>query len=270
MQTRSRMLFAIGAIALPLAIAGSASGKDPGGQPTTSTQECAPEQAAQAPKRLGVARLVGDAISSLCLSAADRPAVDQALENLTARSAAVSQAKQDLLLALADALESGSMDECATEEKIDAWAAVASGVATGIGSDLAQIHDVLDAGERQELADALASGIEQQREQAASGAWMDELAENLELSPEQVGQIKDVVKGFAPEIEAESAAHAKAIDALRGEVFTPGEAIPSETVSTQTKKRADRMVAFTEALIGILTPEQRARAAEALSEKIQA
>jgi hypothetical protein len=286
MKFLSPVLLSIGALALAGTAAAGHGAAAPPPQGAPAVQGCpgmAPPGAQQAPpgaeqaqpgpqqqaEPVGVARVFGAALQDVCLDQTDQMFADRILAEMGQRAAFVHAAKGELMLALADALESGQVNECDLQPKIEQFVAASAAAGPYIGANLSQLHGILDDNQRGAVADALAAGLQERADAHASGAWLEELTKLLNLTPDQQKAIGDTLAGFDEELAAEQEQQANAVDQFRGPAFIPSVAMPPGTIAQNAQARAARMVALTNALNEILTPEQRQIAANALREKVQ-
>jgi hypothetical protein len=242
----------------------------PQAQPEPQAQAQEPAQAPRpAAEHHGVARLVADALSKVTIPEDKQAEIRQVVSAMDNDLAAVSEARKALISALADQLESGSIDRCALEPKVNALIEAREHAAPAIEHEFSNLHALLDSCQRGEFADALSARLGEHAEKFKSGAWLDDLASELCLSADQRKEIEHAVKEFGSAIRSEHGEHARLIQAFRGDSFCPEKVVSPAEVDESIKAQAERVVALTEALNHVLTPEQRSKAAERMREKAQ-
>jgi Spy/CpxP family protein refolding chaperone len=209
--------------------------------------------------------------------------------------------KKDLILAVADQVEKGSIDRAALQPKIDR---IVADVEKGRPEDtaaLARIHAILDPDQRNAFADALEAkfkghgwkhhGADQgppPGEQGAKGEVQDhaggkfghggpgmhggmmQLAADLKLTDDQKSQIKDVLEaghdGHAfKEMREHMSQGKQVLESFRTDNFDANAATPApDKIRERAAAGTSRAIGVAEKVLPILTPEQRKIAADKL------
>ena len=253
------------------------------------TQASAVSKAPVAPQSHGVVKLIGDALGEVALRPDQRTELEKLAVAADQRHAAMAGGKKDLMLALADQVEKGSIDRAALQPKIDR---IVSDLEKGRPDDsaaLARVHAILDPEQRNAFADALESRFKDGRrggkhhggekgeagEEGKHGPMggmhaMKELAEALELTDAQKSQIKDALKsghdGHSFREMRENMGHGKQVlDSFRSDKFDPATAAPPpSSLRERAAAGSGRMIGIAEKVLPILTLEQRKLAADKL------
>jgi Spy/CpxP family protein refolding chaperone len=279
-------------LALPLALAlsvGSLAAVGCGGsveQP--QTQATAASKAPLAAQSRGVVKLFGEALGDVELRADQRTELEKLAVAADARHAAMAAGKKDLMLALADQVEKGSIDRAALQPKIDRIVGDLEKARPEDNAALVRMHALLDANQRNAFVDALESRFKGKRhgkhggekgeagehaEQAGPMAGMHamkQLADDLKLTDDQRSQIKDALKSGREghsfrEMRDRMGEGKKALESFRTDTFDPNAAGPPPAeLRARAAAGTGRVVGIAEKVLPILTPEQRKLAAEKL------
>ncbi|HVJ94796.1 MAG TPA: Spy/CpxP family protein refolding chaperone [Labilithrix sp.] len=236
----------------------------------------------------GVVRLIGEALGEVPLRAEQRAEIEKLASEAEARRAPAASARKELMLAVADQVERGSIDRAALQAKIDKIAADAEKVRGEDRAALVKLHDLLDSEQRNLLVDAIEKQFKGKRKHVADGQGFGvglgpwhELSKDLKLTDAQKSQIRDVVRETHKEDRAAWKAHARAghgprhrhgkgphgfkkgLEAFRQDKLDL-DASPTAAPGAMAKFGTERMTTFAEKVLPILTPEQRKVAADKL------
>ncbi len=242
----------------------------------------------------GAVHVVGAALGDVALRADQRAKLETILKDADARHASSSGPRKELVLAFADQVERGSIDRAALAPKIDAAKAGGQKVRPEDLAALDQVHAILDKEQRAAFVDALEDHIKDAwrgkrahggkeghgGKDAPAGMWrMKQMAERLQLTDAQKDQIKEKMK-------AQHAAHEKgggkgehgkrgrhgglrqakqALESFKNDDFKAqslGDALGGG--ADKGSAHLTRMIDVAEAVLPVLTPEQRKIAAEEL------
>ncbi|HSO40379.1 MAG TPA: hypothetical protein VLT33_47965 [Labilithrix sp.] len=252
------------------------------------TQASAAAKAPVAPQTHGVVKMFGEALGEVALRPDQRTELEKLAVATDARHAAMADGKKELMLALADQVEKGSIDRAALQPKVDRIVADLEKGRPEDAAALARMHAILDHEQRNAFVDALESrfkgkhhggrhhggGEQGEAEHGERGGRMGgmhamkQLAEDLKLTDDQKSQIKDALKG-AHEGHSFKEAHErmgegkKALESFRGDTFDPKTAAPSpEALRARAAIGSSRFIGLAEKVVPILTPDQRKVAAE--------
>jgi Spy/CpxP family protein refolding chaperone len=241
----------------------------------------------------GPVRVVGAALGDVALRADQRAKLETILKDADARHAATSGARKELVLAFADQVERGSIDRAALAPKIDAVKADGQKVRPEDLAALDQVHAILDKDQRAAFVDALEDHIKEswrgkhgrgekggKGKDGPTGMWrMKQMAERLQLTEAQRDQIKEKLKALhaAHEKDGEKGEHGKhgrhgglrqakqALESFKNDDFKAaslGDALGGG--AGKGAPHATRMIDVAEAVLPVLTPEQRKIAADEL------
>ena len=240
--------------------------------------------------------MIALAFTDVQLRPEQRAQVERLAADTEARFAPAQAARRDLTLAIAAQAEAGQIDRGALQPKIDAMSAAWQNAAPAHRAALEQLHAILDTEQRTAFVDALQTKMQAARaEHADQGEHsredrMQEWATYLQLTDAQKAQIKD---GIHQRFEAMRAQHGQSAPAGEnahhghhgpdGEARENGgptrmlESFKSDNFVMEDHPHADRehgdpqafagkmvdhRIRFIEAVLPILTPQQRALAAQ--------
>jgi len=267
------------------------------------TQASAVTKAPLAVQTHGVVKVFGDALGEVPLRPDQRTELEKVATAAEQRHLAMADGKKDLILAVADQVEKGSIDRAALQPKIER---IVADVEKGRPEDtaaLARIHAILDPDQRNAFADALEAkfkghggwkhhGADQgppPGEQGAKGEVQDhaaggkfahggpgmhgglmQLAADLKLTDDQKSQIKDVLKaghdGHAfKEMREHMSQGKQVLESFRTDNFDANAATPApDKIRERATAGTARAIGVAEKVLPILTPEQRKIAADKL------
>jgi Spy/CpxP family protein refolding chaperone len=264
-------------IVLPLCVAFAASGLGCGGTAASEQVSSASAAATRAPvaqSAHGPVKLLGDALGDVPLSAAQRVEIEQLATDAEARHAAARTARRDMMVALADQVEAGSLDRNALQPRLDALVAAANAAQPADRAALERLHAILSSDQRTAFVDALQSRLHQRmgefRGKHPWRAWADDLG----LSDQQRAQIKAAMMAQVQAAKADSHEHggpweagqrgAKVFNAFRQDRFVLDEVAPARDIAQQATRATEHLLRVAEAALPVLTSEQRAAAAKKL------
>jgi Spy/CpxP family protein refolding chaperone len=246
------------------------SGSTAASDPTASAvaAESAPGKAPVAPQAKGHMRVVADALSQVALRPDQRAEIEQMAKDAGARHAAHEAAHAQVLQTLAAQIEAGKIDRAALQPSIDAAIAAGNAAHPADQAAMQRLHALLTPEQRAQFADALESSFHA-RMGAHAGAphsdhvgHLDKWAADLKLTDDQRAQIATILKGQFMGHHAEmKEAHGKGkmfVESFKSDTFTPA---PAEDVAAKANAMADHIVGVAQAVLPILTPEQRSLAA---------
>jgi len=280
MLTRSLSRFV-----LPLGVALAAPVLGCGGG-AAYAQVSSPEPTARAPvapNAKGPLKVVGEALGDVPLTASQRTHIEQLAADAEARHGDARAARKDLTLALAAQVQGGRIDRAALTPKIDALAAALKKAQPADRASFEQLHAILGADQRVAFVDALEAHIGERM-----GGWrhkgpLKQWAEDLKLTDDQQTQIRTALKGHfggppGHDEDHHGKAHrgergeghergAKVLAAFKQDRFVIDEVLPAKDVSKQVAHMTDRFLGIVEAILPILTPDQRTMAAQKIRDK---
>jgi Spy/CpxP family protein refolding chaperone len=281
------------AVSLGTLAAGSAVAIGCGGsveQP--QTQASAVSKAPIAPQTHGVVKVFGDALGEVALRPDQRTELEKIAIAAEQRHVAMADGKKELMLAVADQVEKGTIDRTALQPKIDRIIADLEKGRPEDTASLARMHAILDPEQRNAFADALEAkfkhghhgkggggekGAKGEAGDHAGGAHkgggmhgMMQLAEDLKLTDDQKSQIKDALKAgreghsFRETFDRMSEGK-KVLESFRSDKFDASVATPApEKLRERAAIGTSRALGVAEKILPILTPDQRKLAAEKL------
>lgn len=257
------------------------------------TQASAVTKAPLAVQTHGVVKVFGDALGEVALRPDQRTELEKIAAASEQRHLAMADGKKELMLAVADQLEKGTIDRSALQPKIDRIVADVEKARPEDTASLARMHAILDPDQRNAFADALEAKFKSHRgswkhgggekgEQGAKGEAGDhaggpkgmhglmQLAADLNLTDDQKSQIKDVLKAGREghsfrEMHERMGEGKKVLESFRSDKFDANVATPApEKLRERAATGTSRALGFAEKILPILTPEQRKIAADKL------
>ena len=247
----------------------------------------------------GPVRFVGSALGEVALRPEQRAKLETILKEAETRHASGLGARKELMTAFADQVERGSIDRAALAPKIEAVRDGATRVRPQDLAALDEVHAVLDKEQRAAFVDALEAQFkdafrhgrkghhakgEEAREHGArgdhaamAGPWhLKQLATELKLSDAQKDSIKEKLRalhdagekdggdkdrgpraGFARMRQAK-----QALESFKNDDFKSQSLAALAPAADGSK--AEHMLQAAEAVLPVLTPEQRKIAADQL------
>ncbi|MEA2750625.1 MAG: periplasmic protein CpxP/Spy [Myxococcales bacterium] len=261
-------------------------------QPQTQTQASAVSKAPIAPQTHGVVKVFGDALGEVALRPDQRTELEKLAASAEQRHVAMADGKKDLMLAVADQIEKGTIDRSALQPKIDRIIADLEKGRPEDTASLARMHAILDPEQRNAFADALEAKFKnghhggkrggEKSEHGAKGEAGDhaggpkgmhgmmQLAEDLKLTDDQKSQIKDALKAGHEghsfrEMYDRMSEGKKVLESFRSDKFDANVATPApEKLRERAAIGTSRALGVAEKILPILTADQRKIAAEKL------
>jgi Spy/CpxP family protein refolding chaperone len=276
MQIRS-----LACLALPLAITLTAAAFGCGGsaaEQATSVTSAA-TRAPVAQNTHGPLKLVGDALGDVPMTAPQRAQIEQLATEAEARHAGARAARKDLTLAVAAQLEAGNIDRAALRPKIDAVAAAAAASQPADRAAFERLHALLGPDQRTAFVDALETRLHERMGEGRGKGGMMQWAQELKLSDDQRAQIKAAFEQHFHAAAGEGGGGkpwmgraergAKLLAAFKQDRFVIDEVAPAQAAGRQVARSSDWFLGMAESALPILTPEQRAIAAQKLRERAE-
>ena len=233
------------------------------------------EQQSAADSMHGGGKLIEEALDEVQL----RPDQKSEVEKLTAeaekRHAPVKAAKKEFLTALADQIEKGKLDRCALAPTVMALASAGAEALPGDRAAFEQLHSILDPEQRTTFVDALRRHWESLKKMHEPAALAEKMAKDLNLTESQKASMEKVLAGLHEIRTAEPgyAAHrerwAKILDAFKGDRFALDEVAPMGDVAAHKTAHVEHRLWAGEAILGVLTPEQRKAVADKIREHLK-
>jgi Spy/CpxP family protein refolding chaperone len=196
----------------------------------------------------------GAALKLESLSSEQRSQVEQLVQARRAASAPVRQADAQLLTVLAQQVESAKVDAQAQTPSLAAEQAAQTSEVQVDRATLARLHAILTPAQRNQLVDAIEARAAQGHQDAEGRTHVTGNGfggARLGLTPEQKAQIRANL-GEAPrgERKVERGPMHAALESFRGESF-------DASAVARVQPKGEREARLTNAMIPVLTPNQR-------------
>jgi Spy/CpxP family protein refolding chaperone len=232
----------------------------------TSAQAAA---AAVDPPEVAHLHFIREALSKVSLRPDQKQAVDQLTADAAARHAPIQQAREALASALADQVQAGAIDRAALQPKIDALVQAIEQARPAGQTALVRLHDLLDKGQRNQFVDALEAQFHGHHGEGR-GMKLRKWATDLNLTDAQRQQIHAAVQaqfqgqgGDQGHGKVGREGMRKLMESFRQDQFII-DPNASPFTSDKVQHHVDKIVSVAAAALPILTPEQRAIAAQKL------
>ncbi len=231
----------------------------------------------------GVTMFISMAIDTLGLDPAKKVLVEKIQNDLHAKMAPARDAERDLLSTIADGVAMGKIDTAKVDAAVGKVATASAGIHAATTDALTQLHDALAPVERAALVDKVKAHWEvwhkvNADEKAGSkekGTHLAKLTALLNLTPDQVDTI---TKALSADVPVTPQTDPKAVEAYIQAFATAFVADKFDAKSLATTATAAaghvarhggaRLARFYEAVTPVLTPEQRAKLAAHLKERL--
>jgi Spy/CpxP family protein refolding chaperone len=239
-----------------------------------SSTEGAAANAAQAgitddPPEVVHMNFVREALSKVPLRDDQKALVEQLGREADARHEPIRQARTALQGALADQVAAGKIDRGLLKPQVDALLQAIEQSRAIDRVALGRLHDVLDKNQRGQFVDAVEERFQQGRGMHPGAQRMQRWAADLNLSDAQRDQIRASLQarfqgqreGMKEQWHAMRERGKAMLESFRQDQFTPDPNAPVFG-RDQIERRINRMIDLAETAVPILTPEQRALAAQ--------
>jgi len=231
----------------------------------------------------GVTMFITMAIDTLGLDAAKKTQVEKIQSDLHAKMAPARDAERDLISTLADGITAGKIDSAKVDAAVAKVGTASAAVHTATADALTQLHDALSPIERAALVDKVKAhwevwqkvNVAEKAGSSEKGTHLAKLTELLGLKPDQVAAITKAL-GTDPAVPA--ANDPKAVDAhvqafatafLADKFDAKSLAAPATAAGGHMARHGGaRQARFFEAVVPVLTPEQRTKLAAHLQERL--
>lgn len=287
------LLRSVRSVALACALAASAVPFVACSASPTAVEPSSAAQSNETTAALGVtvhgrAKVVADALAQVPLRADQRAAIEQMAKDYDARRAPVRAARADLANAIADQVQSGTIDRAALQPKLDALAGARAAVRPQDRAAFEKLHDLLTADQRTAFVAAI-QGRHGHGQGHGMRARMHKWATELGLTQEQQDQIRDKMRArwqahlAAAAIGTDAqktgavedgqrvarghAMHARwqaTLEAFKSDKFSLDAVAPANDHAAHADRFAGRALGMLETALPVLTPAQRTAAAEKL------
>jgi len=225
-----------------------------------------------------MAAFLVEAVGKVDLRADQKATVDAAIADLQKQGEAHGDAGKQLASDLADGVAAGKIDHAKTDADVKKLVAAVDATKGSVQDDVNNLHKTLDAAQRKKVVEEMrAKGEEMQAMHEKDGAEEGEhegrmkmLADSLGLSPEQTDKLKaktkDLMKTQMAAMKTNMGVmhkHMKEIaDAFESDKFDAKKVGVGTHAGDMAKTMAKNRIQFVEAVLAVLTPEQRAKFAE--------
>jgi Spy/CpxP family protein refolding chaperone len=231
----------------------------------------------------GMFSFISMAIDTLGLDATKKAAVEKIQKDLHAKMAPARDAEHDLLSTIADGVAAGKIDTAKVDAAVAKVGTASAGIHTATADAMTQLHDALSPVERQTLVDKVKAhwevwhkvNVEDKAGSKEKGTHLAKLTETLSLTPDQVDKIS---KALAADVPAKPDNDPKAAEdhinafatAFVADKFDPKALATPATAAAGHMARhgGARMARFYEAVVPVLTPEQRTKLAAHIKERL--
>ncbi|HEY1955314.1 MAG TPA: Spy/CpxP family protein refolding chaperone [Polyangiaceae bacterium] len=278
---------ALAASAVPFAACSASSNV---GEPSTTAQS----NTTTAPISVtvhGPAKRVADALGQVPLRADQRVTIEQMAKDSEARMEPVRKARADVVAAIADQVQAGTIDRAALQPKIDALTAAHQAVEPQNRAALEKLHDLLTPEQRAQFVTAMQAERHEGRahHRGEMHGRMQKWATDLNLTQDQQDKIREKIRaewqthiaGAVVGTDAQKTdavqdgqmlarGHAmheqmkNVLEAFKGDKFSMDQVAPLQPNQAMGKQFAGRMLDMLDASLPILTQDQRATAAQKL------
>lgn len=258
-----RSLIAIGSLGALTVVAGPALAEETGVAadmlecPKTGQQ---PRGAARSEAH-GFVQLIDEALAQSNLQEQQARTLSQIGQQVDAKTAAVHDARRDLMLALAQQMEAGQINRQALEPQVRALVSAKDQAGPAMKQALEQIHQTLNPEQRKAFADALERSVQQRMQMHESGQWLNQWTQELGLNEQQKQQVQTILNQLKPVAEQHHAQFNKVLSSFRGQSFNIEQIVPTQEAHKQAQDSVERMIGIAQQVSQVLTPQQRALAA---------
>lgn len=261
----------------------------------SSTTDSTATKAPVAVNAHGMVKFVGEALAEVPLRAEQRTQIEKLAADAETRHEAGHQARVALSNAIAAQVEAGTIDKSALQPQIDAMVAEWQKNQPLDTAAFQQLHDLLDASQRQAFVDAFRANMKAKHEahegdhhaHHGPGAKLEEWSTTLNLTDAQKDQIKAAMAqefmaknmtggtAFGDKMKEFKAEHEKRqalLDQFKNDDFKVDALMPGNgpDAKEHVTEMANHMIRFAQAAVPILTVEQRKTAADTLRAKAAA
>jgi Spy/CpxP family protein refolding chaperone len=265
-----------------------------GGSVTTEQPATAAAVTTRAPiaqSAHGPTKLIGDALGDVPLTAAQRTELEQLAADTEARHANARAAGKDMMLALAGQVEAGTLDRASLKAKVDAVAAALVAAQPADRAAFQKLHDLLGPDQRVAFVDAFEARAKARfagaGEAGPSGGggpgkgMMGQWAADLALTDAQKQEIKAALEqrrqagadgehGPGRPMREGAQRAGKLLEAFKQDRFVLDEVAPPRDIGQMTSHASERFIGLAEIALPVLTPQQRALAAQKIRERVDA
>jgi hypothetical protein len=239
------LVFVLAASIVPLAACSGATGTaDP--PVTASSTTTAPLNVSVH----GPAKRVADALAQVPLRADQRATIEQMAKDSESRMEPARKARADLMLAIADQVQKGTIDRTALQPKIDAVATAHQAAQPGNRAAFEKLHDLLTADQRLAFVNAM------------QGEHNDHQGQRGEGGADPTNAVQDghmMAEGHKMHEQYKAM-----LEAFKTDNFKMDQVAPVQDHREMANGMAGHMLGMLETALPVLTPDQRTIAATKL------
>jgi len=226
----------------------------------------------------GPLKVMADALGDVPLTASQRPAVEKLAADTANRHAASRAAHRDLMITIAAQVQAGAIDRTALQPKIDALGAALQAAQPADRAAFEQLHALLTPDQRTAFVNAVEAHVADRVAAVHDRHPLQQWAVDLQLTDDQKAQIRAVMKQQWQQAAhdsngtpwAEHRQQAKQmLAAFAQDRFVMDEVAPAKDVAGRAQRMTSRILGIAEAALPVLTPQQRALAAQKLKDKAE-
>jgi len=222
------------------------------------------------------------AIDTLGVAPEKKTQIEKIQSDLRAKMAPARDAEHDVMQIIADGTAAGKIDTAKVDAALAKVATAQAGIHAATSDSLVQLHDALSPAERVALVDKVKAHFEvwqkvNAEKEAEGGEKLTHLArltERLSLTPDEVDKITKALGASAASHAGDPKAAEAHINAF-ATAFVADKFDPKALQATQAahashflKHGVTRMAHFYEAVVPVLTPDQRTKLADHLKERL--
>jgi Spy/CpxP family protein refolding chaperone len=282
-------------VVIPMAVWAAAVGcsdtpaQSPAGEAATATSAAIDDDQASVELKAhhrhhhgGYLGFVLAAVETVGVTPEQQAAIDKLKADLRAKVEPVRAANGAVINLLADGIAAGSIDSVKLDAAIATVGTAAQQIHAATAETMNQLHAILRPEQRTSLVDKIeahwgiwkdANGGDQATDNAKADGHITHLAKELGLSPDQVAKTQAALAGLpaparGPFDATAAEAHAKAFAAaFVADTFDAKTLVTADPANTKIASwGATRMARFYQALLPVLTADQRTQLANKLRE----
>ncbi len=216
--------------------------------------------------------LLGQALADVTLRADQRTMVDAIKKEAGLKHAAVKKTKKIVLETLAAQIGAGKFDRAAMQQSVDEMMLATMEEAKAHRIALDKLHALLDKTQRAQLATAIDARLTADTDDKhAIREEMRRLVDVLKLTPDQRKKVASFFKDQNKDdsehgVQAKEREH-KMLEAFKGDKYDADKVLPMSAVRSHAQQEVARLLSVVQHILPVLTPEQRAIAAEMLLDR---
>jgi len=250
--------FGVAAVSLALLVTACSGATEPPAQTSASAMSKAPVAAGAH----GPVKRIGEALGEVSLRPDQRAAIEKLAEDAEARHAPLAEDRRALMLALADQIENGTLDDAAIAPKLAKAKADFERVRVADREAIGKLHDLLDAEQRGAFVDALEAKLRASHGGYEGMSKLKGLADEMKLTDAQKAALRSSIReGMREHFKAKHGGGKRALEAFREDKLDLDRVAPPVDLAD-----TDHMRALAAKVLPVLTPEQRKIAADKLRE----